>query len=55
VTVRYLLQRYKKCRNLLENDGGGGAVGGNLAVSRFFSWEALMGFLSQYSLRILLS
>lgn len=31
VTVRYLLQRYKKCRNLLENDGGGGAVGGNLA------------------------
>lgn len=23
VTVRHLLQRYKKCRNLLENDGGG--------------------------------
>ncbi|EFJ11960.1 hypothetical protein SELMODRAFT_125068, partial [Selaginella moellendorffii] len=24
VTIRHLLLRYKKCRNLLENDGGGG-------------------------------
>lgn len=32
VTVRFLLQRYKKCRNLLDNDGGGGSIGGNMAV-----------------------
>ncbi|KAG0625935.1 hypothetical protein M758_2G089700 [Ceratodon purpureus] len=48
VTVRYLLQRYKKCRNLLENDGGGGAVGGNLAVSSFLPSEASMAQQSVY-------
>lgn len=32
LTVQHLLQRHKKCCNLLENDGGGGAVGGNIAV-----------------------
>lgn len=31
VTVRHLLQRYKKCCNLLENEDSGG-VAGNLAV-----------------------
>lgn len=31
VTVRHLLQRYKKCCNLLEKDEGGGALSGNLA------------------------
>ncbi|KAL3685934.1 hypothetical protein R1sor_003956 [Riccia sorocarpa] len=30
VTVRHLLVRYKKCRNILENDGGG-TVGGGIA------------------------
>jgi hypothetical protein len=32
VTVRQLLQRYSKCRSILDNDGGGGSVGGNVAV-----------------------
>ncbi|KAH9308919.1 hypothetical protein KI387_036830, partial [Taxus chinensis] len=31
VTVKNLLQKYSKCRNLLENDGGGGSVGGTVA------------------------
>eukprot|EP00246_Nothoceros_aenigmaticus_P012066 TRINITY_DN3570_c0_g1_i1.p1 TRINITY_DN3570_c0_g1~~TRINITY_DN3570_c0_g1_i1.p1 ORF type:complete len:208 (-),score=18.53 TRINITY_DN3570_c0_g1_i1:47-649(-) len=32
VTARHLLHRNKKCRNILENDGGGGAVGGTIAM-----------------------
>lgn len=32
VSVQFLLQRYKKCRNILDTDGGGGSVGGNVAV-----------------------
>lgn len=32
VTVRQLLQRYSKCRSILDNDGGGGSVGGNVAM-----------------------
>ncbi len=32
VTVRQLLQCYSKCRSILDNDGGGGSVGGNVAV-----------------------
>lgn len=31
VTVKNLLHKYSKCRNLLENDGGGGSVGGTVA------------------------
>ncbi|KAL2653880.1 hypothetical protein R1flu_022008 [Riccia fluitans] len=31
VTVRHLLVRYKKCRNILENDGGG-TIGGGMAT-----------------------
>eukprot|EP01018_Ginkgo_biloba_P030125 Gb_30922 [translate_table: standard] len=31
VTLKNLLQKYSKCRNLLENDGGGGSVGGTVA------------------------
>ncbi|KAG6554448.1 hypothetical protein Mapa_003826 [Marchantia paleacea] len=31
VTVRHLLVRYKKCRNILENDGGG-TVGGGIST-----------------------
>jgi hypothetical protein len=34
VTLKNLLQKYVKCRNLLENDGGGGSIGGTVAVSR---------------------
>ncbi|ESQ27203.1 hypothetical protein EUTSA_v10018125mg [Eutrema salsugineum] len=33
VTVKNLLQRNVKCRNLLENDAGGGSVSGSIAVS----------------------
>lgn len=31
VTVRHLLQKNVKCRNLLENDAGGGSVSGSIA------------------------
>lgn len=31
VTLKNLLQKYVKCRNLLENDGGGGSIGGTVA------------------------
>lgn len=33
VTLKYLLQKNVKCRNLLENDAGGGSVSGSAAVS----------------------
>ena len=33
VTVRHLLLKNVKCRNLLENDAGGGSVSGMIAVS----------------------
>lgn len=33
VTVKHLLQKNVKCRNLLENDAGGGSVSGPIAVS----------------------
>ncbi|XP_057818139.2 nucleolar complex-associated protein 3 isoform X2 [Cryptomeria japonica] len=39
VTVKNLLQKYSKCRNLLENDGGGGSVGGTVAVPQIKNWE----------------
>ncbi|MCO5601786.1 hypothetical protein L7F22_055911 [Adiantum nelumboides] len=32
VTVQHLLQRYKKCRNLLENEDGGGVAGNFLSL-----------------------
>eukprot|EP00252_Welwitschia_mirabilis_P011572 TRINITY_DN25857_c0_g1_i1.p1 TRINITY_DN25857_c0_g1~~TRINITY_DN25857_c0_g1_i1.p1 ORF type:complete len:838 (+),score=199.89 TRINITY_DN25857_c0_g1_i1:191-2704(+) len=32
ITIKNLLQKYSKCRNLLENDGGGGSVGGTVAI-----------------------
>lgn len=38
VTLRHLLQKNIKCRNLLENDAGGGSVSGTIAVS---SWLPL--------------
>lgn len=33
VTLKHLLQKNVKCRNLLENDAGGGSVSGSVAVS----------------------
>jgi hypothetical protein len=33
VTLKQLLQKNVKCRNLLENDAGGGSVSGSIAVS----------------------
>lgn len=43
VTVKHLLQKNIKCRNLLENDAGGGSVAGAIAVSPLFStlWKYL--------------
>lgn len=32
VTVKHLLLKNVKCRNLLENDAGGGSVSGSIAV-----------------------
>lgn len=32
VTLKHLLQKNVKCRNLLENDAGGGSVSGPVAV-----------------------
>lgn len=33
VTLKHLLQKNVKCRNLLENDAGGGSVSGSISVS----------------------
>lgn len=33
VTLKHLLQKNVKCRNLLENDAGGGSVSGPIAVN----------------------
>jgi hypothetical protein len=35
VTLKHLLQKNVKCRNMLENDAGGGSVSGIIPVS---SW-----------------
>lgn len=32
VTLRHLLQKNVKCRNLLENDAGGGSISGTISV-----------------------
>jgi hypothetical protein len=36
VTVKHLLLKNVKCRNLLENDTGGGSVSGTIPVRFFF-------------------
>ena len=37
LTLKHLLQKNVKCRNLLENDAGGGSVSGSIAVSSCYT------------------
>lgn len=42
VTLKHLLQKNVKCRNLLENDAGGGSVSGPVAVRHTFLFRRLI-------------
>lgn len=47
VTMKHLLQKYIKCRNLLENDAGGGSVSGTIAKYQPYALDPnLSGALS---------